>query len=559
MMNIPNRQHLEFAERFREELQSRLDLPCLLLTQSEGGWIELGKPASDQAGMASLAACFHRRSPAWAPRGSGPWLLDDPEDPDRSLVVLRGTAEQDYRLLLAFATPPLPLRWLHAVLDSTRELVARRLEDEGREGETLDYIRQVTQDFEELTWLRHSHEHASDYDLTTPVAQFAKGCIESMAAVIRAEQLILLEYLDSESDPDQRGLAVHHLGGEQELLGQPDLFRPLLTLLEAQTGRWPMILETPWSKPWPAEFDAIGHCMVTPVSKGDQRYGWLLAINKICPECHAIVSPATSSPLCEHRFGTFEAGLLTTAANMLASQASNTRLFHEQEELMTGMVRAIINAIDAKDTYTCGHSERVASFAMAVAAHLGLSAQDCEDIYLAGLLHDVGKIGIPDAILKKPGPLTDEEYAVIKTHPTIGHAILKHLRKIDYALPGILHHHEEVDGTGYPSGLQADAIPLIARILAVCDAYDAMTSNRPYRDGMPSAKAEEILLRESGKMWDGEIVEAFLTCLREGHIEPGQRVESPRATPRTPLKESLPSSLLQGLAVLPSVTPSHPL
>ncbi len=557
-MKISNRQDLEFAERYREELQSRLDLPCLMVSRTDRGWMAVGEPASCQAGMASLAACFDRRSHGWVPSGSGPWLLEDPGEPDRGLVVFRGTVEQDDRLLLALDAPPLPLRWLHAVLDSTRELVAQRLQDEGREGETLDYICQVTQDFEELTWLRHSHEHASDYDLTTPVAHFARGCIASMTQVIRAEQLILLEYLDRD-DADHHGFAVHRLGESLEQSEQPHLFRPLLTLLETQSGRWPMILDAPWSQAWPAEFDELQHCMATPIVKGEKRYGWLLAVNKICPECQAATNLATFHPMCEHRFGTFEAGLLTTAANMLASQASNARLFHEQEELMTGMVRAIINAIDAKDAYTCGHSERVASFAMTVAGYLGLSAQDCEDIYLAGLLHDVGKIGIPDAILKKPGPLTEEEYAVIKTHPTIGHAILKHLRKIDYALPGVLHHHEEVDGTGYPAGLRADDIPLFARILAVCDAYDAMTSNRPYRDGMPSAKAEEILVKESGKMWDAEIVKAFLTCLQDGRIEPGKQREPPLAPPRPPLTESLPSSVLQNLAVVPPATPSHPL
>src|SRR5207245_11203562 len=131
------------------------------------------------------------------------------------------------------------------------------------------------------------------------------------------------------------------------------------------------------------------------------------------------------------------------------------------------------------------------------------------DIYLAGLLHDVGKIGIKDAILGKPGALTPEEFEHIKQHVTIGYKILSDLRPIRNLLPGVLYHHERYDGTGYPDGLAGEASPLLARILAVADGYDAMSHPRPYRDAMPYRRVEEILSEGAGIQWEKKVVTAF--------------------------------------------------
>jgi HD-GYP domain-containing protein (c-di-GMP phosphodiesterase class II) len=205
---------------------------------------------------------------------------------------------------------------------------------------------------------------------------------------------------------------------------------------------------------------------------------------------------------------------------------------------MTGIVRAIINAIDAKDQYTCGHSDRVAAYAKCIAERLGEDPEECERIYMAGLLHDVGKIGVPDSILGKPGKLTDEEYAVVKKHPEIGYSILKHLKQLDYVLPGVLHHHEAIDGSGYPAGLIGDSIPFAGRLLAVADAYDAMTSDRPYRRGMPTERAESILQSEAGTTWDARIVAALMECLECGTI----KVPSSYTSPHPPITFADPTS-----------------
>src|SRR5262249_18047695 len=149
-------------------------------------------------------------------------------------------------------------------------------------------------------------------------------------------------------------------------------------------------------------------------------------------------------------------------------------------DLLVGLARSLTTAIDAKDNYTYGHSERVARTAVELGRELGLGRDDLGDIYLAGLLHDVGKIGIRDTVLHKPGPLTPEEREHIQQHVTIGYSILADLRQIHNILPGVLYHHERYDGTGYPDGLAGENIPLLARILAVADGYDAMSHPRPY-------------------------------------------------------------------------------
>jgi HD-GYP domain-containing protein (c-di-GMP phosphodiesterase class II) len=135
---------------------------------------------------------------------------------------------------------------------------------------------------------------------------------------------------------------------------------------------------------------------------------------------------------------------------------------------------------------------------------------ESDRIYLSGLLHDVGKIGIRDDVLLKQGRLTEDEFAEIKKHPQIGYSIVRNLSQLEDVLPGILHHHEAMDGSGYPHGLAGDQIPLMARILAVADGYDAMTSDRPYRPGMSWDRAVAILRDRSGRQWDREVVAAFL-------------------------------------------------
>jgi HD-GYP domain-containing protein (c-di-GMP phosphodiesterase class II) len=212
-------------------------------------------------------------------------------------------------------------------------------------------------------------------------------------------------------------------------------------------------------------------------------------------------------------FGTHEATLMSSSAAILATHARNVDLFREREELLVSMIRALVSAIEAKDEYTRGHSERVALYGKRLADELGLGEDYCERLYLTGLLHDVGKIGVRDAVLRKPGPLTDGEFEEIKQHPDKGWSILHDLEPLGYVLPGVLHHHENYDGRGYPDALAGEQIPLDGRILAVADAFDAMTSDRPYRTGMPLKQAEAILRDGAGRQWDPEMIDAFLRAM----------------------------------------------
>ncbi len=180
----------------------------------------------------------------------------------------------------------------------------------------------------------------------------------------------------------------------------------------------------------------------------------------------------------------------------------NRRLFYDS-------IKMLAAAIDAKDPYTRGHSDRVARVAVLLARALNCSQAVIDTIYLSGLLHDVGKIGIDDQVLRKPGRLTPEEFEHIKTHTQIGYKILEGIRQFGHVLPVVLHHHEAWDGSGYPHGLAGEDIPYLARIVAVADAFDAMGSDRPYRKGMEDAKIDAIIRGGSGKQWDPAVVDAF--------------------------------------------------
>ena len=174
---------------------------------------------------------------------------------------------------------------------------------------------------------------------------------------------------------------------------------------------------------------------------------------------------------------------------------------------------ALAAAAEAKDAYTESHTQRVANTALHLGTRLGLPESDLVALYRGGLIHDIGKIGVPDAVLLKPGPLNAEEERQMRAHPVIGERIVKPLPSAADILTIIRHHHERFDGGGYPDGLAGHKIPLLARIVSVCDGYDALASDRPYRARRNSEEALETLMRGAGQQWDRELVSLLLSEL----------------------------------------------
>lgn len=207
-------------------------------------------------------------------------------------------------------------------------------------------------------------------------------------------------------------------------------------------------------------------------------------------------------------------------ANIAAAAIENASLHDELQALFLSTVSVMANSIDARDPYTKGHSERVTTYAVMIAEHLNLPVEDLEKIRYAGLLHDIGKIRIRDHILHKPGRLTESEYAEMKKHPEYGVEIMQPVKAFENILPAMLYHHERFDGQGYPHGLKGADIPLSARILCVADCFDAMTSDRPYRKGMPAKDALHELRKNKSTQFDPELVDVFLRLVENDRIDP---------------------------------------
>ena len=195
------------------------------------------------------------------------------------------------------------------------------------------------------------------------------------------------------------------------------------------------------------------------------------------------------------------------------------RAAEENRELFMGSIQMLAGAVDEKDPYTRGHSDRVTRYSLLVAKEMKLPDTFMETLQISAQLHDVGKIGIEDHILKKPGALTEEEFEVMKTHTTKGANILRPVTQLAEMLPGIELHHEALDGRGYPYGLQGDQIPLLARVIAVGDTFDALTTNRPYQQAHTPEQALQIIKNLAGKRLDPKAVEALLAVYARGEIK----------------------------------------
>ena len=233
--------------------------------------------------------------------------------------------------------------------------------------------------------------------------------------------------------------------------------------------------------------------LAVKMQHNDALYGWLGMVSFNLKEI----------------FRRSELSLMSMMAEQIAVVIANTELYRDLERFVINVVRSLVYTIEAKDVYTRGHSERVNRFCMMMAERLKMEEKQKDILHWASILHDIGKISIPEAILNKPGRLNDEEYNVIKNHPKKGWDILEPIEQLRSSLPAILHHHERYDGRGYPQGLEGEEIPLLGRIISVADTFDAMTSDRAYRSSKTPEKALAIMEEVAGTQLDSYLVEIF--------------------------------------------------
>lgn len=377
-----------------------------------------------------------------------------------------------------YATPEI----VQKLLDAAWMQVRSSEKENQLKDELFDVAEQIEQTYEEITLL---HSLTGNLELTRSPEEVAELCLSRVRELTRAEGAAIwiedhqgnFRFLtDGTLSLDERGLA------------------RLCSRCDRRDWSRPFVKNRLAGTPLEREFPNLRNFMLSSIGDPRQQFGWLIHCN----------APG--------EFGSVQASLLQSIARILGTHLRNRELFQQNEDLYMSFVRSMVSTIDAKDAYTRGHSERVALVAKILAEQLGLPANEVDDIHLSGLLHDIGKVGVDDRILRKESRLDDDEFEQIKKHPEIGCQILAGLANLERVLPGVRNHHESFDGTGYPDRLKGEEIPLMARILAVADSYDAMGSDRPYRAGLPLERIEAIFRENAGPQWDPRVINAYFTA-----------------------------------------------
>jgi putative nucleotidyltransferase with HDIG domain len=400
----------------------------------------------------------------------------------------------------AQAQSPWPARAVLEVSSAIAEKTALQQSAVQLKRQLADISSHLLMTFEEITLLHRLTEHLS---IAQSVTDLCSLSVNWLADVIPARSVaIWFESMDDLHEPhtlEQSAAGQALLIAQGDCPLQQDEFAQFMDRLGPKVATEPVVLNraVTGSPTW--YYPDVREIISVPIREGNRHFGWLLALN------HTGAGDITNS---EAEFGTVEACLMASVATILGIHCGNIALYHEQSEFFSSVVRALTSAIDAKDPYTCGHSDRVARLSVSLARQLGCDKDDLNTIYLSGLLHDIGKIGIDDNVLRKPGPLTPEEFEHIKTHPDLGVRILDGVKQLDKVLPVVRHHHEAWNGKGYPVGLKEEETPFLARIVAVADSIDAMSSDRPYRKGMSDDKLDSILRAGAGNQWDPKIIDA---------------------------------------------------
>lgn len=336
------------------------------------------------------------------------------------------------------------------------------------------------------------------YTITQSITQVDRP--ENFIAIVCRELLATLPYAwigaviadDTERmERFSRGLIVTGETDQSEEV----LHKLTLELLGQASSDIPLILD-PGFNPDHARFAPLGRTVLAyPISHDNKVIGLLVAGDKRGDDLTA---------------SSVDIKLIGATASHMSIFLDNAALYDDLNSMFLGMLEALTSAIDAKDPYTCGHSQRVAHLTQLLAESIGLDEQTCRRMHIAGLVHDVGKIGISEDVLTNPGKLTRAEFDEMKKHPEIGYRILKDIPNLRDILPGVLYHHEAWAGNGYPEHLRGEEIPLVARLITLADAFDAMSSSRTYRDGLSRDEVFAEITRCTGTQFDPDLAPVFL-------------------------------------------------
>jgi len=365
---------------------------------------------------------------------------------------------------------------------------------------------ELAQTYEELVLL---HKLSSNMKVTESDASYLQMACDSLTDIVSVAGIAIL--LEKTIDGEKQwaiaaGSGLIDIDERMAVLLQNRLAE------ELESGKEALLdseVDSPFKYEWPKNIRSIIAVPLYGKDRGGQLGDSLHLENSIIGLMVAINRAGKPD------FDSTDAKLFNSVANGCAVFVENGRLFQDLKELFIGSLRALTSSIDAKDQYTRGHSERVAFISRWIAERLAeqrlLEEEQIHRVYLAGLLHDIGKVGIDESILRKKGKLTPQEIEHIRKHPSIGAAILSEIKQMRDIVPGVLYHHERVDGKGYPHGLRGDHIPMISKIVGLADGLDAMTSKRVYRDALTLEQALAEIEKGLGTQFDERIGKVFLS------------------------------------------------
>jgi HD-GYP domain-containing protein (c-di-GMP phosphodiesterase class II) len=397
----------------------------------------------------------------------------------------------------------------NSLLSEMLGFVAENFQNEVEaEGQIEMISTELARVYEELVLL---HKLSTNMRLTEPDANFLQMACDSLTDIVSVEGIaILLE----KTIEDQKQLVIAAGSG---LINIDDRMAAVLYNLlteEIKSGKEALLdseVDSPFKYDWP---ENIRNIIAVPLCGKDMAESKSDKISGTQNYNHIIGLMVAINRIDKQDFDSTDAQLFNSVANGCAVFIENGRLFNDLKTLFIGSLKALTRSIDAKDQYTRGHSERVAFISRWIAERLAeeepLEQEQIHKIYLAGLLHDIGKIGIDEAVLRKEGKLTEKEYECIRKHPSIGAGILREIKQMRDIVPGVLCHHERIDGKGYPNGLVGEKIPLIGKIVGLADGFDAMTSKRVYRDARTVEQALAEIKKGLGTQFDEEVGRVFL-------------------------------------------------